>query len=110
MGAHSILKVKAKPKMLQLWQAYHALTYETKWKSVIQELWDTYHKEWIAEHPNEKPPKTRFQIMFEFMREKYAQETPEMKAECKEYQRSRRDESPATSVNEDDVRNREFQE
>jgi hypothetical protein len=48
--------------------------------------------------------------MFEFMREKYAQETPEMKAECEEYRRSHRDESPATSVNKDDVRNREFQE
>ncbi|EDR02580.1 uncharacterized protein LACBIDRAFT_332154 [Laccaria bicolor S238N-H82] len=26
-GTHGILKVKAKPKMLQAWQAYHALTY-----------------------------------------------------------------------------------
>ena len=71
--------------MLQLWQAYHTLTYETKWKSIIYELWVIYHKEWIAEHPDEKPPKTWFQIMFEFMQEKYAQETPEMKAECEEY-------------------------
>jgi hypothetical protein len=77
---------------------------------VIQELWNTYRKEWISKHPNEKPPKTRFQIMFEFMRDKYAQETPEMKAECEEYRRSRRDESPAGLDDEDAVRNREFQE
>ena len=96
--------------MLQLWQVYHALTYKKKWKLVIQELWDTYHKEWIAEHPNEKPAKTHFQIMFEFMQEKYAQETPEMKAECEEYWRSHHDESPVALVNEDAARNREFQE
>ena len=82
---HSILKVKAKPKMLQSWQAYHALTYQTKWKSFVQERWSAYQTEWASEHPDEKPPKGRFQIMVEFMKEKYVGESPEMKAKCEEY-------------------------
>ena len=48
-------------------------------------------------------------MMVEFMKEKYAEETPEMKAECEEYRKSRRDESPVASVNEDAGRNRDFQ-
>ena len=94
------MKIKSKPKMLQPWQAYHALTYKSKWKIVIDEKWDTYRTEWLSEHPNSKPPKTRLQIMAEFMKEKYAEETPAMKAECEEYRKSR-DESPAASVHDD---------
>ena len=46
-------------------------------------------------------------MMVEFMKEKYDQETPEMKARCEEYRRSLRDESPVAS--EDAERNSEFQ-
>jgi hypothetical protein len=95
--------------MLQSWQAYHALTYKKQWKPVIQEKWSTYHKEWTSEHPNEKPAKTRFQLMVEFMKEKYDQESPEMKERCEEYRKCLRDESPVASVNEDAERNSEFQ-
>ena len=71
--------------MLQSWQAYHALTYETKWKPVIQERWTAYHEGWALEHPDEKPPKCWFQIMVDFMKEKYTGETPKIRVECKEY-------------------------
>ena len=94
--------------MLQPWQAYHALTYTSKWKADIDEKWEIYCKEWVSEHPNSKPPKTRFQIMAEFMKEKYAEETPAMKAECEEYRKSH-NESPAASVHKDAGRNRDFQ-
>jgi hypothetical protein len=34
----------------------------------------------MSEHPNKKSPKTRFTIMNEFIKEKYENETNEMKA------------------------------
>ena len=86
------------------------LTYQNQWKSVVQEEWVTYQKKWISEHPNEPTPaKTRFQIMVEFMKEKYNQETEEMKAKCEAYRISRRDNSPVGSVNEDTEKNIELQ-
>lgn len=93
--------------MLQPWQAYHALTYTKKWKPFIDEKWATYREEWTAEHPDEKLPKGRFQIMVEFMQDKYARETAEMKAECEEYRRNRRDGTPA-AIGEEQTRNIEF--
>ena len=95
--------------MLQSWQAYHALTYHTKWKPFIQERWDAYQKEWASEHLDEKPPKGWFQIMLEFMKEKYARETAEIRANCEEYWKNRRDESPAALAGEEPTRNIEFQ-
>ena len=65
--------------------------------------------EWISKHPDSKPPKSQFQMMVEFMKEKYAEETPEMKAECEEYQKNQHDKSPIASVKEDTERNRDFQ-
>ncbi|EDR04482.1 uncharacterized protein LACBIDRAFT_304605 [Laccaria bicolor S238N-H82] len=109
-GTHGILKVKAKPKMLQAWQAYHALTYQTKWKPFIQERWTAYQEEWATEHPEEsKPAKGRFQIMVEFIKEKYAGETPEIRAECEEYRKNRRDETPTALAGEEATKNIELQ-
>ena len=96
--------------MLQLWQVYHALTYQNQWKSVIQGLWDTYQTEWLSKHPDEpKPPKTHLQMMVEFMKEKYNQETNEMKAKCDEYRMSHCDNSPIGLVNENAESNVDFQ-
>ena len=93
--------------MLQDWQAYQALTYEQQWKPHVDEAWATYKTEWEAEHPNEKPPKKRIQIMVEFMKEKYKNETVEMKARCEEYRQARKD-SPVPSQS-GAARNLEFQ-
>lgn len=87
----AVLKIKAKPKMLQAWQAYHALTYEKKWKPFVDEAWEAYKTEWVSENPTEKPPKNRFQIMVEFMREKFNDETEDMKSRCEEYRQARRE-------------------
>ncbi|KDR77387.1 hypothetical protein GALMADRAFT_1326101 [Galerina marginata CBS 339.88] len=89
-----ILKIKAKPKMLQDWQAYHALTYDTKWKPYVDQEWENYKKDWKAEHPTEKPAKKRFTIMVEFMKDKFKNETEEMKKKCEEYRIARKSESP----------------
>jgi hypothetical protein len=98
--AGAVLKIKGKPKMLQDWQAYQALTYEEKWKSHVDKEWEAYKTEWEVEHPDEKrPPKNRFQIMVEFMKDKYKNETDEMKARCEEYRQARKA-SPAESASE----------
>lgn len=84
-GILSILKVKAKPKMLQYWQVYHVLTYQMKWKQYIKERWTPYQEEWATEHLDERPTKGWSQIMVEFMKEKYAGEITKIRAECEEY-------------------------
>ena len=84
----------AKPRMLQTWQAYHALTYETKWKPHVDKAWEIYKAEWESQNPSEKPPKNRFTIMVEFMKEKFNNETEEMKLRCEEYRQTRKSDSP----------------
>ena len=69
--------------------------------------WDKYKKAWMAEHPDEKLPKTRFQIMVEFMKEKFEMETETMKSRCEEYRETRLLEAEARK-SESDV-NTEFQ-
>lgn len=108
-GGGAVLKIKAKPKMLQDWQAYHALTYESQWKPHVDKEWEKYKARWEVENPDEKPPKKRLQIMVEFMKEKFKNETEEMKARCEEYRVARKEsESPDPDESEED-RNRRFQ-
>jgi hypothetical protein len=83
------VKPKAQPKKLQSWQAYHVLTYESKWNPDVNTAWTDYKNTWAAEHPNEKPPKNRFQIMVEFMKQKFEMETEDMKNRCEEYRAER---------------------
>jgi hypothetical protein len=99
-GTHEILKVNqaSRPKKLQPWQAYHALTYRSLWKTHIDTAWSEYQRAWSDEHPSEKPEKSRFQIMVEFMKQKYSEETEEMKKKCEEYERpEERDQTPVKS-------------
>ena len=97
--------------MLQPWQAYHALTYETRWKSDVNTVWSNYKSNWAAENPKEKPPKNRFQIMIEFMKEKFEAETEEMKTRCEEYRVARQHEAESPDpVKSDSARNIAFQE
>ena len=103
----AVLKIKSKPKMLQVWQAYHALTYESQWKPHVDKEWENYKAGWEVENPNEKPPKKRLQIMVEFMKEKFENKTEEMKARCEEYRLARK-ESPVPNESEK-ARNLGFQ-
>lgn len=93
-GDTSILKVVAQPKMLHPWQAYQALTYETQWKTEVDKEWKEYKLKWESENPGEDPPKGRFAIMNEFLREKYKNESDEMKERCEQYRRSLKEEGP----------------
>ena len=89
-----LLKVVPQPKMLHAWQAYQALTYESQCKTEVDKEWKEYKIQWESEHPGEDPPKGRFAIMNEFLREKYQNESDEMKERCKEYRRSLKQETP----------------
>lgn len=70
--------MKGKPKILQEWQVYHAMTYESQWKAVIEEEWEKYKSNWKAEKPGEKLDETRFTFMASFMRQKYSEESGEV--------------------------------
>jgi len=60
LSGPAILKIKGKPKMVQDWQAYHALTYEKQCKPYIDNQWETYKQEWEAGNTTQnKPPKSR---------------------------------------------------
>ena len=63
------------------------MTYETKWKPDVDTAWNDYKLAWASKNPNEKTPKNRFQIMIEFMKEKYAEKTNEMKEHCEAYRK-----------------------
>jgi hypothetical protein len=107
-NARGLLKMKVKPKVLQDWQAYQALTYESKWKPIVDKEWATYKTEWELKHPKETLPKKRFTFMVEFMKEKYKNETEEMKQQCEAYRKSRKSESPVPDGS-DTSRNLDFQ-
>jgi len=100
-GDSGVLKMKMKPKMLQPWQAYQALTYEEKWKPQIDKVWESYKEDWARENPGEKLPKTRFQIMVEFIKEKFANESEEMKQRCEVYRKENKG-SPGPADTESD--------
>jgi hypothetical protein len=98
--------MRTKMRVLQAWQAYQMLMYKSQWKPLVDEEWNRYRKEWASEHPNKKPLKARFTIMIEFIKEKFANETDKMKAQCKELRKTLKDASP---VNEESANNAEFQ-
>jgi len=85
--------------------------YKSRWKSSVNTAWNDYKEAWAAEHPDDKkPPKNHFQIMVDFMKDKFTTETEEMKQRCEEYQTAcqleKASPSPATP---ESTRNTEFQ-
>ncbi|KAM6500769.1 hypothetical protein JOM56_003783, partial [Amanita muscaria] len=83
-SSKKIMKLK-KPKMWQWWQAYGNLTYESKWKAQIGRDWAAYTETWKAENPDILAPKTWFEFQNAFLKEKYEQETKEMKLLVEEH-------------------------
>lgn len=59
------------------------MTYESKWKAVIDNEWDTYKKKWEEDHPGTKPPQGRFAFMNTFLKNKYQEEPEEVKVEVR---------------------------
>ena len=75
--------MKGKPKILQEWQVYHQMTYESQWKAVIDDEWEKYKSTWEAENAAEELDVTRFMFMASFMRQKYLEETEEVQNKVK---------------------------
>ena len=67
------------------------MTYETQWKTVIDEEWEKFKSAQEAEKPGERFDGSRFLFMALFMRKKYLEETEEVQ----ESVRKRRDELKA---------------
>lgn len=61
------------------------MTYESRWKPVINKGWDAYKAKWNKDHPGAPIDKTRFVFMVEFMKAKLEEETDEMKKRCEKY-------------------------
>lgn len=75
-GTRGLLKLQPKNKLLQPWQAYQNLFYNSKLKPLVESAWETYR----AQFPMDtKPPKTRFAVMNELIQELYAAETKEVR-------------------------------
>lgn len=79
------LKLRKKRKM-QAWQAYQAMTYESQWKAVIEVEWKAYCSEWAqSQHAEGEKAETLFNFRNKFMREKYNNETEEVKQQVEEF-------------------------
>ena len=107
--SQSILNLKSKPKVLQGWQAYQALTYQREWKPDGDKAWEEYKTQWGSKHPDEKLEKTRFQIMIDFMKEKFAQAMPEILKQVEDYRMKVKEESPVPSGDSEEAKNLKLQ-
>jgi len=84
MKATGLLKLH-KHRMWQPWQAYHNLTYESKWKAEIDHCWNEYTIKWKGENLGQALEKTRFEFMNAFIKDKYEAESLEVKAEVEKH-------------------------
>lgn len=57
------------------------------------------------QHTDQKPDKTRFKIMNDFMKEKYAQVMPEILKQVEDYCKKLKEESPIPSASGDQAKN-----
>ena len=83
-GSRGLLKITGQSRLRQEWQVYQGMTYENKWKEIIDSEWDDYQKKWKADHPDTDLPQKRFTFMNSFLKEKYKEESEEVKKEVRE--------------------------
>ena len=81
------------------------MTYESQWKADVDKIWVEYKTQWESEHPDEKPKKTRFEIMNDFMKEKFTQATPEILKQVEDYRKKVKEESPVPSAGGEEATN-----
>jgi hypothetical protein len=74
--------------MLQPWQTYYALTYESKWKADVDHRFKEFTAGWIKNNPGQPLNKMRFKFRNAFMREKYEAETTEMKGQVEKFRQA----------------------
>ena len=81
------------------------MTYKTQWKTIVDEEWEKYRSAWKAKNPGEEPDETRFSFITSFMRQKYQEETDEVRKDVKK----RQEELKAALKTEGDDKNRTYQ-
>jgi Mg2+ and Co2+ transporter CorA len=110
-GTRGVLKLKGTPKMLQKWQAYsqYRQTYDKEWKTTIEKVWTDYKSQWDRENPSVTPPKKRFDITNEFIREAFNNETAERVQEVDKYRKKIKEESAAERLVNDEEQNATYQ-
>ena len=83
-GTRGLLKINGQTRFRQEWQVYQTMTYESKWKPVIDNEWDAYQAKWKADHPGTDLPQGRFTFMNSFLKDKYNSESDKVKTAVKE--------------------------
>jgi hypothetical protein len=81
--------------MLQKWQAYHRyrLTYDDTWKATVDNVWTDYKSQWEAENPGVAIPRNKhFEVMNEYIKKTFNEETAQKKEEVEEYRKKQKDE------------------
>jgi hypothetical protein len=59
------------------------MTYETKWKTIIDKEWDAHKQKWEAKNPDSKMTESCFNFMNMFLQDKYKEESDNVKNEVK---------------------------
>ncbi|KJA16797.1 hypothetical protein HYPSUDRAFT_147224 [Hypholoma sublateritium FD-334 SS-4] len=90
-GTRGTIKLDMKPRKKQPWQAYQRMTYETQWKDVIDKAYDELRAEWKPKAPGDIFNLSRFEFMNDFMRKKYEEQSPEVKAKVEEFRQQKYD-------------------
>lgn len=86
------------------------MTYESKWKAIIDKEWSAFTKKWEAENPETKMTETRFTFMNTFLQEKYREESDDVKAEVRKRRAELKEEVAGDEGEvELDVRNQAYQ-
>jgi hypothetical protein len=82
--------------MLQKWQAYHRYrqTYDETWKATVEKVWSDYKSNWEDENRGVAIPRNKhFEVINEYIRKAFNEESPEKKAEVEEYRKKLKDET-----------------
>lgn len=80
--------------MLQKWQAYHQYCqkYDETWKVMVEKVWSDYKRNWEDENRGVAIPQNKhFEVINEYIRKAFNEESPEKKVEVEEYQKKLKD-------------------
>lgn len=87
--------------MLQGWQAYHRYrqTYDQTWKSTVDKVWIDYKNQWEEENLGVAIPRSKhFEVINDFIRKTFNDETPEKNQDIEEYRRKLKEELDEVQV------------
>lgn len=103
-GTRGMLRLQGKTRIPLEWQVYQQMTYESKWKPIIDKEWGEIKNKWEEENPEMKMTKSRFNFMNTFLQEKYNQEPDDIKNQVRKRREEMKEEGYA---DKNDVGNHE---